>query len=99
MKRLLILLAGFEIADGIITHLLVRSGVVQEGNPLMAVIVGEGNFLTLKVIGALFCVLTLWYLYRRFRKVTLIAASSVVAFYGVVIAWNIWVFLTSSYPL
>ena len=99
MKYLLFLLGGFEVSDGIITHLLAGNGLVREANSLMASIVREGNFLTLKVIGALFCVLTLWYLYRRFRKVTLIATSSVVAFYGVVIAWNIWVFFTGSYPL
>jgi len=92
MKYLLILLSGFEISDGIITHFLVRNGLVREGNPLMESIVREGNFLLLKVIGVLLCVLILWGVYKRFPKATLIATSSVVMFYGVVMAWNLTMF-------
>ena len=92
MKYLLILLGGFEISDGIITHFLVRNGLVQEGNPLVEAIVMEGNFLLLKVIGVLLCVLILWDIYKRFPKVALIATSSVVMFYGAVMAWNLSVF-------
>jgi hypothetical protein len=99
VKYLLFLLGGFEVSDGIITHLLAGNGLVREANPLMTSIVREGNFLMLKVIGGLFCVLILWYLYRRFRKMTLIATSSVVLFYGVVIVWNMWVFFSGQYPL
>jgi len=94
MKRLLMLLAGFEIADGIITHLLVNGGFVQEGNPLMAVIVREGNFLMLKVIGAILCVWILWLLYRRFRRVALMTTSSIVLFYGAVMIWNLGIFFS-----
>jgi len=93
MKYLLTLLAGFEISDGMITHLLVKNGLVQEGNPLMESIVMEGNFLLLKVIGVLICVLILWDIYKRFPRIALIATSSVVTFYGAVIAWNLGVFL------
>ncbi len=92
MKYLLILLGGFEISDGIITHFLVRNGLVQEGNPLVEAIVMEGNFLLLKVIGVLLCVLILWDIYKRFPKVALIATSSVVMFYGAVMAWNLSMF-------
>jgi len=95
MKRLLILLAGFEIADGIVTHLLVRSGFAQEGNPIMAVLVREGNFLALKVIGALICVWILWLLYRRFHKVALVTTSSIVLFYGAVMIWNLGIFFSA----
>ena len=95
MKNLLILLSGFEISDGIITHCLVRNNLVQEGNPLVAPIVREGNFLLLKVIGVLLCVLILWGMYKRFPKVTLIATSSVVMFYGAVMAWNLSIFFSA----
>ncbi len=93
MKYLLILLGGLEISDGIITHFLVGNGLAQEGNPLMEPIVKEGNFLLLKVIGVLLCGLILWSVYKRFCKVTLIVTSSIVMFYGAVIAWNLGVFL------
>ncbi len=92
MKYLLILLSGFEISAGIITHFLVRNGLVREGNPLMEAIIREGNFLLLKVIGLLLCVLILWGVYKRFPRVTLIATSSVVMFYGAVMAWNLTMF-------
>ena len=92
MKYLLILLSVFEVSDGILTHFLVRNGLAQEGNPLMESIVREGNFLLLKVIGVLLCVLILWGMYKRFPKITLIATSSVVMFYGAVMAWNLSMF-------
>ena len=94
MKCLLALLSGFEISDGIVTHYLVRNGLVQEGNPLMESIVREGNFLLLKVIGVLLCVLILWVIYKRFPKVTLITTSSVVMFYWAVMAWNLSMFFS-----
>ena len=92
MKYLLILLSGFEISDGIATHFLVGNGLVQEGNPLMEPMVREGNFLLLKVIGVLLCVLILWSMYQRFPNLALITTSTVVMFYGAVIAWNLGVF-------
>ncbi len=98
MPYLFILLGGFEISDGIITHFLVRNGLVQEGNPLMEPIVREGNFLLLKIIGVLLCVLILWVVYKRFPRVALTATSSVVVFYGLVMAWNLSMLLNSIFP-
>jgi len=99
MKCLLVLLSGFEISDGIMTHLLVRNGLVREANPLVESLVREGDFLLLKVIGALLCALLLWCLYKRFRKVSLIVTSSAVVFYGAVITWNLGIFLTGLSPI
>ena len=94
MKYLLILLSGFEISDGIITHFLVRDGLVQEGNPLMESMVREGNLMLLNVVGVLLCMLILWgIMYKRFPMVTLLATSSIVMFYGAVMGWNISIFL------
>jgi len=95
MKYLLTLLCGFEVSDGIITHILVRGGQFREGNPLMASIVGDGNFLALKVVGVLLCALVLLMLYRRFPRATVLTTSSVVMFYGAVIGWNLGIFLTA----
>jgi len=99
MKYLLVLLSGFEISDGVITHFLVSSGLAREANPLMEPIVREGNFLLLKIIGVLLCVLILWHSYQRSPKVTLIVTSGVVAFYGAVVAWNLSIFFTSLNPV
>lgn len=89
MKGLLILLGGLEISDGIITQFAVGNGLAQEGNPLMASIAMEGNFLSLKIIGALFSVLILWGISKRFPVVVLRATSSIVIFYGAVMTWNL----------
>jgi len=95
MKYLLISIGGFEILDGIVTHVLVGNNLVQEANPLMAPIVKQGGFLLFKVIGAILCVIILWYLYKRFPKVTLAATSSIFVFYMAVIIWNLQVVLSS----
>jgi hypothetical protein len=93
MKTVLTLLAGFEVFDGLLTHFLVRNGIVEEGNRLIASVVYEGNFLLLKIVGALISVALLWYIYRRFPQIALAAASSIVIFYSAVLVWNINVIL------
>ena len=88
---ILLLLCGLEISDGMLTQGAVNNGLVQEANPLMEHIVREGNFLLFKVIGALLCVLVLWSIYKRFPNLALLATSSIVVFYGIVVAWNLYV--------
>jgi uncharacterized membrane protein len=93
MKIILIILAGFEIFDGFLTHLLVGNGMVREGNKLIETIVYEGNFLLLKIIGAFISIMALWYVYRRFPQVALATASCIVVFYSAVLLWNINIIL------
>ena len=93
MKIILILLAGFEVFDGLLTHFFVRNGLVQEGNKFIETIVYEGNFLLLKVIGALISILALWFIYRRFPQIALAAASGIILFYSAVLVWNINIIL------
>jgi len=93
MKCLLGLLSSFEISDGVITHFLVSSGLAREGNPLMAPLVGNVSFLVLKVVGVLLCVFLLWRLYKRFRRATMIVTITVVVFYGLLLAWNLGLFV------
>lgn len=95
VKYLLALVAGFEIWDGIITHFLVREGLVREGNPLMEGIIMEGNFLMLKIVGALFSVVILWWFYQRRPRLALPATTSIAVFYGAVVAWNLGVLLSA----
>ena len=88
---LLLLLCGLETLDGVLTQGAVTNGLVQEANPLMAHIVHEGNFLLLKIAGALLCAMILWNLYQRFPKLALSATSGIVVFYGMVMVWNFYV--------
>jgi len=93
MKYLLGLLVGFEILDGVMSYFLVRGGLGREGNPFLQPIVGEVSFLVLKVVGGLICALILWDIYKRFPRVALISTSCFVAFYVVIVVWNLGVFL------
>jgi len=93
MKYLLGLLIGFEIADGVASHFLIRSGLAREGNPFLVPLVGETNFLILKVVGGLLCALILWDIYKRSPKLALISTSCFVVFCGVIVLWNLSLFL------
>ncbi len=95
MKYLLGLLAGFVVADGLLTYFLVGNGFAREGNPLLEPIVGETNFLVLKVVGAILSVLILWDIYRRFPKLALISTSCFVVAYGAIVAWNVSLFFVT----
>lgn len=92
MKYLLGLLVGFEILDGVLSHFLIRSGLGREGNPFLQPIVGEVNFLILKVVGGLICALILWDIHKRLPRVALITTSCFVVFYAAIVSWNLGVF-------
>jgi len=88
MRYLIFSFVSLEILDGIMTHWSVKQGLVQEGNPFMAFIAGDGHFLLLKVTGAILSALVLWHLYRYFPRIALAVSSSIITFYGLVLAWN-----------
>ncbi len=88
MKYLLVFLVVFEISDGLLTHFLIRGGLAREGNPLLQPMVGEVNFLILKVVGGLLCALLLWDIYKRWPRVALISTTCFVMFYSVIVLWN-----------
>jgi len=88
LKYLLGLLVGFEILDGVTSHFLIRSGLAREGNPFLLPLVGETNFLIIKVVGVFICALILWDIYKRAPKLALITASIFVTFYGGLVLWN-----------
>lgn len=95
MKYLLGLLVLFEISDGLLTHFLIDGGIAREGNPFLQPMVGEGGFLILKVVGVLLCAFILWDIYKRYPRVALISTSCFVAFYGVIVLWNLVLFAVS----
>ena len=95
MKYLLALLVIFEISDGLLTHFLIDSGIAREGNPFLQPLVGEAGFLILKVVGVFLCALILWDIYKRYPRVALISTSCFVAVYGVIVLWNLSLFVVS----
>ena len=88
MKYLLGLLITFEILDGLLTHFLVRGGLAREGNPFLLPLVGEINFLILKVVGVLLCALLLWDVYKRWPRVALTTTACFVTLYAGIVLWN-----------
>ncbi len=93
MKYFLALLGSLQVVDGMLTQFLVENGVVKEGNPLVEPLVLGGNFLPLKVVGAIFSVVVIYFIHRLFPRLALTAASGMVAFYGAVAFWNVLVLL------
>ncbi len=92
MKCILILIGQFQVWDGLITHIFVNNGIAKESNPLMESLVPSGDFLLLKILGALVCVVILWVMYKYFPKFALATASSLAMFYIAIISWNFLVF-------
>jgi hypothetical protein len=97
MKYLLGLLIGFEILDGVLSHFLIKDGLAREGNPFLVSIVGEVNFLILKVVGVLICAFILWDIYKRFPRLALISTSCLLALYVVIVIWNSSLFLMARF--
>lgn len=93
MKYLLVLFSGLEISDGVITDFFVRNGLVQESNSLMEPIIRDGNFLLLKIAGAIISGFIFWIIYKRFSRAVFIVVSSISVFYLLVIIWNLGVIL------
>jgi hypothetical protein len=93
MKALLGVLIFFVVLDGLLTELLVKRGIVREGNPILQPLVGDVGFMVLKVLGSLLCAFILWDIYRRFPRVAVIATWIAVVGYGIIVAWNSSLFL------
>jgi len=92
IEYLLGTLLSLVVADGIISQFLIKSGIGQEGNPFLKTLVTEGNFLIIKMCGAIICVLILWNMARRVPRLVFIVSVSLVAVYTAILFWNLAVF-------
>jgi hypothetical protein len=81
------------VADGLISQFLLKSGIGQEGNPFLKVLVAENNFLIVKMCGAIICVIILWNMAKKLPRLVFILSSFFVALYTLILFWNIGVFL------
>lgn len=77
-----------EMLDAIVTHLAVKGGLVWEGNPFIADVVGNVEFIFLKAAGVFLSGLILMILYKHFPRMSLVAAITIAAFYVFVLSWN-----------
>ena len=95
VEYLLGTLLALVVADGLITQFLIKSGLGQEVNPFLRVLVTESDFLVIKMCAAIICVLILWNVARRLPRLIFIFSACVVGAYTAILFWNIAVFLVS----
>ena len=93
IKYLLLTLLGLVVSDGVISQFLVRYGLGHEGNPFLQTFISEGNFLLVKLAGALLAVIILWDIHKKQPRVALIGTLSFVVLYTGIVFWNLGVFL------
>lgn len=84
----LLLMAQFQLWDGVITHVFVRNGLAREANAFMANLVYGGDFLVFKIISVAIVALALWVIYKRFPRLAIITAAGIAVFYLGVVTWN-----------
>jgi hypothetical protein len=89
VRNLLGTLFALVVADGVITEYLVMQGMARELNPFVSILLGQTNFLIIKVLGALLCVLAFWYVYKRRPKITSPVVVGCVAAYTGIVYWNV----------
>ena len=89
IKYLLGTLVALVISDGLITQFLVVEGLGYESNPFLVTLVGEWNFLAIKLLGAFLCAFILWDIYRKWPKLGLIASLFFTILYTGIVFWNL----------
>ena len=87
--------AILSLSDAFLTQYLVGIGRVREGNPLMANLLANNQFLWFKVIGVSLCMGLLWKVSKRFPRLAGGAALFIMVFYCVVLFWNSSVLATT----
>jgi len=87
--------AIFSLSDAFLTRYLVGIGRVREGNPMMAKLLADNQFLWFKVIGVGLCMGLLWKVSMRFPRLAGWTALFITAFYCGVLIWNSSVLATT----
>ncbi len=88
-RYILLLLVSLVVADGLITQFLIASGIAREGNPLLLNLLTAGNFMPIKIAGALLSGILLANMYRHQPKMALITSCCFIAVYTGIVYWNV----------
>jgi hypothetical protein len=95
---ILLLLIALVIVDGVLTEFVIGSGFGREANPFMLTCLFAGNFMWIKVIGAVLSAVILWDIHRRNQRLALVTATIFVTVYALIVAWNIaCIFISGNY--
>ena len=93
LKYLLIVLVALIIADGLISESIVSGGSGFESNLILRTLMDNGNFLFVKVSGALVGAIILWNISKAKPGLALSTTVAFATIYTLIVYWNIGVFL------
>ena len=93
LRLMLYTLFALIVADGLITKFLVTESFGLEMNPFLQAWVGQDMFLAIKVSGAFLITLFLWIKHSKRPRLVFAVTFLSLAFYTVVLFWNLFVFL------
>lgn len=96
IKYVLCALILLEIADGVLTNVLIKKDIAREGNPILMSVAGNTGFLVIKILGVLLAVLILWDIRRRHPRLAFLTASIFLATYCGIVVWNLRLLLTGA---
>jgi hypothetical protein len=80
--------ALLSLGDAFLTQYMVGAGQAVEGNPLMARLLIDNQFLGFKVIGTVACLVLLWRVSKRLPYLAGLVAFFMMIFYSGVLVWN-----------
>ena len=83
-----------DIADGVLTNILLKKGIAREGNPFLNDIAGETGFMVLKIVGVLLAAFILWDIHRRHPRLAFWVSAVFVLVYAGIVSWNGYLLIT-----
>ncbi len=84
-----------DIADGVLTDILINKGIASEANPFLLGIAGKSGFMLVKIVGVLLAVLILWDVHRRHPRMAFWASATFALIYIGIVAWNLYLLITA----
>lgn len=93
-KHLLAVLVALSTADALVSRFLVEHGFGYEGNLLLRDL-SSGNFMLIKLGGAMLIALILWHIYQRKPRVAVTAAVYSVLFFTGIVYWNLGILIAA----
>ena len=96
IRNLLVILFALVVADGVISNFLIAQGLGRELNPFLRILMVQGNFLMLKVVGAALSTFLLWNIYRNRPHISATVIVGLVIVYTGIVYWNVFAYFIAS---
>lgn len=88
---LIIAMGALQMADAVMTHIMVNRGLAQEANILVAGLVESGNFILFKFKVVLVSSLAVYFLHRLFPVLARSTSVMIILIYCSILAHNSYV--------